>query len=213
VAKPKSGYEAVYWDLMQTETARNVRENLIRWCREASIDRYWFTVESEPETGLAMTRTHWKILFGPTEQEFADDEYTRFQLSVSRAANSGDAVDTIIKTHYGKDVGTRNCSIDGIKNGVRRTRNDYQRNFYGAYLEHIKEDGSIARAVAEAQNRIVGKMIAVSQTTEFARRRTEALIAAAREEVRSVMLKFREVPDSVLAEALREAAVEGIMDW
>jgi hypothetical protein len=56
-------------------------------------------------------------------------------------------------------------------------------------------------------------MIAISQTEEFAGLRFRALCGAAAKEVRSVMMKFREVPDDVLREAVRGAAVEGIMDW
>ena len=213
--QPKSGYEAVYWELCRTETAKRVMESLLRWCGEAAVLGYEFGAETDRGTGLATTETVWKVKYGPIEQSFSNLEYDRFRLDVPHALEKMKTTDYIMQKHFGrdKDVKTRNCSADVCRAGKRLTKYNYQRSFDAAFYEYVDRDADLLTARRKAEAQIVGVMVRTSQSDEFARRRHQALCEAAQSDIRKVMLKYREVPDSVLAEAVRQAAVEGVMDW
>lgn len=211
--QPRSGYEAVYADLCRTETAERVLDSVRYWCSLACVDRYDFRVDADPETGMARTRTTWYIRFGPIEQDFRDDEYTKFRLNIDRALDDDRAWRRILEAHFGRDVGTRNCRLDVCLSGKSFTRDKYQRSFSGAFNDYALAHPVLKKVREHFEAQIAGVMIRTSQGEEFARRREAALCEAARSEVRRVMLKYRSVPDSVLAEAVREAAVEGVMEW
>lgn len=213
VEQPRSGYEAVYADLCRTKTAEAVLDSVRRWCSVAYPAGYDFRVEADPESGEARTRTIWAVRFGPIEQDFRDDEYTKFRLDVDRALDDDGAWRRVLEAHFGRDVGTRNCRLDVCLRGKSFTKDKWQRGFAGAFSEYALAHPELKRVRAHFEAQIVGAMVRTSQGEEFARRRDAKLCEAARSEVRRVMLKYRCVPDSVLAEAVREAAVEGVMEW
>lgn len=220
--RPRSGYEAVYADLLRTPEAEACVESLTYWCRGAALNGYSFRVSTDHDSGLARTTTCWKVVFGPVEQDFREDEYTNFRLDFDRALDSGDAAGRIVKPNFGVRgrVGTRNCSGDVVRAGKDCTRSRYGtyrddaiRPFSQALIEHCNGHPRLSEEKRRAEARIVGEMVRIRESAGWAERRARALAEAARDEVRKVMLKFREVPDQVLAEAVREAAVEGVMDW
>lgn len=213
MTEPRSGYEAVYADLCRTKTAEAVLDSVRRWCSEACIDRYDFRVDADPDSGMAKTRTIWYVRFGPVEQDFRDHEYTNFRLDVDRALDDDGAWRRILDAHFQKDVGTRNCKYGVCRDGKSRGKGEHQRGFSGAFTEYALAHPELKRVREHFEAQIAGNMIRISQGEEFARRRDAKLCDSARAEVRKVMLKYRSVPDSVLAEAVREAAVEGVMDW
>jgi len=217
----RSGYDAVHQDLLRTPEAEACLDSLRYWSAGASLAGYDFRVYTDHETGMARTVTAWKVAFGPGVQEFADPEYTSFRLDFDRALDGG-AAERIVKANFGVEgrVGTRNCQRDVCLRGRAASRSRYGgynddevRPFQAALLEHANSHPALSEVRRAAEARIVGVMIAVREGPEWEARRARALAEAAREEVRKVMLKYREVPDSVLAEAVREAAVQGVMDW
>lgn len=209
----RSGYEAVYADLCRTKTAEAVLDSVRRWCSVAYPAGYDFRVETDADSGTARTRTVWAVRFGPIEQDFRNDEYTQFRLDVDRVLDEDEAWKRVLEAHFGRDVGTRNCKRYVCWSGKSFTKEKHQRGFSGAFTEYALAHPGLLEIRKQEEARIVGGMIRTSQGDEFARRRDQALCDAARAEVRRVMLKYRAVPDSVLAEAVREAAVEGVMDW
>lgn len=214
----RSGYEAVYEDLLRTPEARAVLGSLARWLSEASVSGYGFLVRTDHEMAVARTFTSWSVRVGPSYvADFRDDEYTKFRVDLDRVLDEDGAAGRILTANWGVRgrVGTRNCARDvGLRGrSGNRFGDGAVRPFSEALLEAARSDRALAAARAEAESRIVGHMVSTSQTAEFASRRRDALAEAASREVRAVLLKYREVPDSVLAEAVRGAAVEGVMDW
>lgn len=205
----RSGYEAVYQDVMRTPQAAEVMSTLRMWTENAWIDRYEFTVRSDPESGVAVTHTAWKVRFGPLEQDFRDPEYTRFQLNVEALLSREGVAEHLLKETFGKGVGTRNCRLESALKGEWTKHRCRVRPFQDFMTEHVAD--AMREQLDRKKHALVGSMIRTSESEEFARRRHAALCAEAQQEVRKALLKYRDVPHDVLAQAIRDAMVEGIM--
>ena len=209
-AKAKSGYEAVYRDILGTEDGKRTLENLRRWFATAWIADYSFEVRKDYESGIAETRTQWDVRIGTLAQSFRHHEYTQFRIDVERVVKNDLVSTRLLRDHFGKDVGTRNCkqmhAVDGL---WKRHDGQVVRPFYEAMTERVQDE--MADVLEERNKYLVGEMIAKSRTDAFAQRRMTALCEKATEDVREVLLRYRDVPGPVLAEAVNAGLVEGVM--
>ena len=213
----RSGYEAVYEDLNRTADAEAVLDTIRMWLGMAKITHWSFLVHSR--SGMAETQTVWSVRFGHQDVDFRDHEYTRFRFDFDPILEG--AAQRILRGNFGVEgmVGTRYCKAEVALNGRPESvskdgtrRGDGVRSYHEALLEYANHHPTLSALKREEEARIVGEMIRLSRTEEFAEGRRRAVVEAARQEIRGVMLKYRELPADLVDGMVREAQVNTVME-
>jgi hypothetical protein len=215
---PISGYEAVYRDLNGTEDAKDALRGLFRSCKRIRIASWDFRVDKDPTSGMARTCTVWRIQFGSTEIDFRSPEYSEFRIDFEKALEG--VAEKIVQDNFGRDkqVKTRNCCAQTVlygrraEYGARGGRKDKIRSYEEALLGRAVNNKSLKEAREEAQNRIVGEMIRIRESDEWAQRRLQALKDAALKEVAEVFMKYKDLSSDFLDEAVQHGIVACVMN-
>ena len=195
------GYEKIYERLFNSDTARyhinKIRESLIN----VKIQSYKMVVDDD-----AVVRTTWTV----TDNDLFHNAYDPKQFNIYfRTSAIEEISNEVLDVHFGKDVKTCNTRLSVYKTG--KNAGKYVDTLCEYFMVKIRE--ALLDEISLAEKRINLEIHAIVSSKEYEERKSKTLADEVMSRILDLFKKFRCVPDEVLSKAIREAKIDGIMNW
>jgi len=196
------GYSKIYDALLNTSTAQNHIRILKQGLHDAKIEYYTFTMDDDAIVSPKWVITDRYLLrLGRKDNKFA------INLTFE---NNEFIANRILNNHFGKDVKSNNTKKKVFEYGGKISGIQFP-EFSVFFRNHFHN--VLSSEILEAEKRVNLEIHAIITSKEYEEKKLKFLCDSAISQILKVFKKFKCVPDDILSKAIREAKIDGIMEW
>jgi len=213
MSERKTSYDAVYELLFKTSTCQDIWKAALKDLDEVKIEKVTWDLSRGTDTAKADPTFHFTGGFSWSGNNLASAELC------AEAFIKNEFVKKILELHYGpgREVKTRNCKRDVVKNGgtVSRKNDDdererqYQESFHSFLTDKFRDE--VRKKMTEETKRLKHEVKAMMKTVEFRQSQHEALVGFCKDTITTALLPWHSMDQQVLQDAWDQFICTAIM--
>ncbi|HED38141.1 MAG TPA: hypothetical protein ENI76_07850 [Ignavibacteria bacterium] len=195
------GYAKISERLFDTDTARYHLDKIKKSIINVKIQSYKMVVDDD-----AVVRTTWTT----TDDDLFHNAYDPKQFNIHfRTSTIEEISNEVLDVHFGKDVKTCNTRLSVYTTGKNASK--YVDTLCEYFMNKIRD--VLSDEILLAEKRINLEIYRITTSKEYEERKSKALADEVTSRILDLFRKFKCVPDDILSKAIREAKIDGIMEW